>query len=1083
MPPRLHIKLLGDFAITDERQVSLGIGSDRQQALLAYLLLHRHTPQPRQRLAFHLWPDSTESQSRSNLRKALSHLRQSLPEPDTVLLADAKTLQWSPSAPIFLDVAEFENAVKLAAQATEPDIARSHLEAALSLYQGDLLPGCTDEWIEPERDHLQQSHRRALQQTIALFKARQDYGTAIAYGQQVLRSDPLNEAAHATLMHLHWLNGDRANALQVYHHCMTLLREELGVDPGPTLRKLYDQILNADDEPVSSLAGSIAGSIATASGGDRPLASAALLSPASAAQQPNPLIGRTHEWDTIQQWMGAENSPDNAALDTLLDTLGDRPVLLLTGEPGIGKTRLLQAIQEQFQQRNQCVLWGRGFEAEIVRPYGVWIDALRAFVTNANVQIPEDLTYLLSESSPSSQSSDRSPSDRSYLFDSVVQFISTLCSSQRSVLIVLDDIQWIDEASSSLLHYAIRLLSQHSVFFACTARTKELDDNAAVLRGLQALRRERRLLTLALQPLEPKQTAALIRSVYALPDLEWSPEKTQQVFIDSGGNPLFALEIARALSAGEAAHADSLELLIGDRLQRLDDYARELIPWAAALGRTFDPTMLSEIADAPLSKLLTGIEQLERESLIRASASHGQEMRYDFAHDIVRQVAYRQLSEPRRRLLHLQISQKLHQRAGQDPSLAAEIAHHAALGGDRALAATACLAAANYSLKLFAYAEAAELSLRGIQHCQVLDQRTRVRLHIELLQVLMFAGVPADRVAPLEAEVQELVQEAHRLGLSEAEMAGLEVLMILNFQYSNFAHVQQHSERVVEIGRLASPLMTARALASSGSCLAEVGREMARAEALLEEARSLAGRVGQESADLYGGLGRVRLHTGSYDEGRELLQRAYEIAQQEQDHWRECWVLSYLAITELEAGDPTAALAYSQAIASVASQIQGQGSESAVADALTALAQYHLQEPNAEAAIDRAIVALRQLDNRRTLSYLLSSAAEVDLASDRPIQAIEKAAVALSEAQAIDQPVDLALAWALLVQGWLRVAETASDPNAVGAAQQQARNLFQQFSPQISIADLSRRARAAVAQTRHQMSLMHPHAVALKKAP
>ncbi|MBF2084295.1 BTAD domain-containing putative transcriptional regulator [Thermoleptolyngbya sp. C42_A2020_037] len=1075
MPPRLHIKLLGDFAITDERQISLGIGSDRQQALLAYLLLHRRTPQPRQRLAFHLWPDSIESQARSNLRKALSHLRQALPEPDTVLLADAKTLQWSPSASIVLDVAEFENAVKLAAQATEPDIARSHLEAALSLYQGDLLPSCTDEWIEPERDRLQQTHKRALQQTITLLKAQQDYDMAIAYAQQVLRSDPLNESAHTTLMHLHWLKGDRANALQVYHHCMTLLREELGVDPGPTLRKLYDQILNADDEPF----GSLAGSIATASGGDRPLVSAALLSPASAAQQLSPLIGRTHEWDTIQQWMGAENSLDNAALDTLRD----RPVLLLTGEPGIGKTRLLQAIQEQFQQQNHCILWGRGFEAEIVRPYGVWIDALRAFVTNANVQIPEDLTYLLSESSPSSQSSDRSPSDRSYLFDSVVQFISTLCSSQCSVLIVLDDIQWIDEASSSLLHYAIRLLSQHSVFFACTARTKELDDNAAVLRGLQALRRERRLLTLPLQPLEPEQTAALIRSVYAPLEQDWSPEQTQQVFIDSGGNPLFALEIARAMSSGEATHADSLELLIGDRLQRLDDYARELIPWAAALGRTFDPTTLSDIADAPLSKLLTGIEQLERESLIRVSASHGQETRYDFAHDIVRQVAYRQLSEPRRRLLHLQISQKLHQRASHDSSLAAEIAHHAALGGDRALAATACLAAANYSLKLFAYAEAAELSLRGIQHCQVLDQRTRVRLHIELLQVLLFAGVPAEQVAPLEAEVQELVQEAHRLGLSEAEMAGLEVLMILNFQYSNFAYVQQHSERVVEIGRLANPMMTARALASSGSCLAEVGREMARAEALLEEARSLAARVGQDSADLYGGLGRVRLHTGDYDEGRALLQRAYEIAQQEQDHWRECWVLTYLAMTELEAGNPVAALAYSQAIATVASQIQGQGSEAAVADALTALARYHLQKTDVAAALDQAIAVLRQLDNRRMLSYLLSSAAEVDLASDRPTQAIEKAAVALSEAQAINQPVDVTLAWALLVQGWLRVSESAADRNAVAAARQQASDLFQQFYPQISVADLSRRARAAVTQTRHQMALMHPHAVALEKAP
>ncbi|MFQ3629431.1 MAG: hypothetical protein SNJ81_17885, partial [Cyanobacteriota bacterium] len=286
--------------------------------------------------------------------------------------------------------------------------------------------------------------------------------------------------------------------------------------------------------------------------------------------------------------------------------------------------------------------------------------------------------------------------------------------------------------------------------------------------------------------------------------------------------------------------------------------------------------------------------------------------------------------------------------------------------------------------------------------------------------------------------------------------------------YSNLAHMQQHSERIVEIGRAANPRMMAHALASSGSCLAEVGREMARAEALLEEARSLAARVGYESADLYGGLGRVRLHTGDYDEGRALLQRAYEMAQQEQDHWRECLVLSYLAMAELEAGNPLAALAYSQAIATVASQIRGQGSESAVADALTALARYHLQEPDAAAALDRAIAVLRQLDNRRMLSYLLSSAAEVDLAGDRPTQAIEKATAALSEAQAIDQLIDLAQAWALLLQSWLRVAESAGDRNAAVAARQQATDLFQQFYPQISAADLSRRVRAAVAQA-HQL--------------
>jgi predicted ATPase len=292
----------------------------------------------------------------------------------------------------------------------------------------------------------------------------------------------------------------------------------------------------------------------------------------------------------------------------------------------------------------------------MVRPYGIWIDALRSIVIPPALNIPPELGFLL----PELAQPGKAPPDRSHLFDAVVQLLAQ-SASEAALIVILDDIQWIDEASSALLHYAIRLLSQKPVLFACTGRSRELEENAGISRVVQALRRERRLLTLELHPFDRQQTAELIRRQQAVNPLELSKEAVERVFIDSGGNPLYALEVARALSQDRSTNADNLEALIRDRLHQLDDMAREFLPWAAALGRSFKPTAVAHVADYPLPKLLMAIEQLEQQTIIRPSASVGDEMGYDFAHDIVRQAVYRQLSQPRRHLIHLQIA---HQKIG-----------------------------------------------------------------------------------------------------------------------------------------------------------------------------------------------------------------------------------------------------------------------------------------------------------------------------------------------------------------------------------------------------------------------------------
>lgn len=158
MSPILRIRLLGEFSLTDSSNQAIRLATERSQALLAYLVLHRHTPQFRSRLAFYFWADSTDAQARTNLRKELFYLRHALPNVDQFLLANAKTLQWRPDAPFTLDVADFEDAIQVAKRSTNSESRQIALEKAVELYQGDLLPHCDDDWIVPERERLQQLH-------------------------------------------------------------------------------------------------------------------------------------------------------------------------------------------------------------------------------------------------------------------------------------------------------------------------------------------------------------------------------------------------------------------------------------------------------------------------------------------------------------------------------------------------------------------------------------------------------------------------------------------------------------------------------------------------------------------------------------------------------------------------------------------------------------------------------------------------------------------------------------------------------------------------------------------------------------
>lgn len=247
--PSLHLQFLGGFQLACGDTPITSINVPRLQSFLAYLVLYAGIPQSRTRLAYLLWPDSTEAQAHTNLRNLLCKLRKMVPSADEFLRVERHTLVWRNQADWTLDVLDFERAVARAEWAEREDnpIAQQvALEQAVALYKGELLPGCYDEWILPVRERLFQLFLDVLERLLHLSEQEGDYPEAIRVAQRLLREDPLHEATYRHLMRLYAKSGNRGAVIRTYYTCATVLERELGVEPASATRLVYEQLVQAE---------------------------------------------------------------------------------------------------------------------------------------------------------------------------------------------------------------------------------------------------------------------------------------------------------------------------------------------------------------------------------------------------------------------------------------------------------------------------------------------------------------------------------------------------------------------------------------------------------------------------------------------------------------------------------------------------------------------------------------------------------------------------------------------------------------------------------------------------------------------
>lgn len=322
--PVLRIHLLGEFCLTHDDERVSGLDAPRLQALLANLVLHSGVPQPRRHLAFLLWPDSTDAQARTNLRNLVHLLRQALPGAGSYIEASPRTMQWRSDAPVVVDVVEFEKGLRQAA--TMQDWQR-----AVELYSGDLLPNCYDDWVLPERERLRQEYANAVERLVGLLGEQGDYREAIGYAKQLLRCDPLREETYRLLMRLAALCADRAQAAWAYNTCRTVLQRELDIEPSDETRSEYDRCLK--------LASSGSGP-ARPVGPPRPPETAQAAQATQAARGPAPANNLPVQ---LSRLIGRERERNEVGL-----LLTANRLLTLTGEGGVGKTRLAMAVAEEL---------------------------------------------------------------------------------------------------------------------------------------------------------------------------------------------------------------------------------------------------------------------------------------------------------------------------------------------------------------------------------------------------------------------------------------------------------------------------------------------------------------------------------------------------------------------------------------------------------------------------------------------------------------------------------------------------------------------------------------------------------------
>jgi DNA-binding SARP family transcriptional activator len=729
--PVIGIWVLGPLrAEVDGALVDLG--GPRQRCVLARLIAEHGQVVSADRLIEDLYADEAPPRALASVQAYVSHLRRAL-EPTRAARSPAEVLVTSPPgyavrlATEAVDAWSFEQAVHQAAGLSDPAAIHARLSTALDSWRGTPFQEFGSlGWADLEAARLAELRLTAVEAradaALRLGRAAQ----TVPELNQLTAAEPLREEAWRLLALALYQAGRQGDALAALRRARARLAADLGVDPGPALRELEDSILTQDPRlsapspPAPSAPSPRAPATATTGPATTgPATTGPATGPARPPAGPVPYIGR------------------NAELTLVTDTArhaaaGGLRIVLVTGDPGAGKTALIDQVSGQLAAQGWAVAAGQCPEHEGAPAGWPWAQALRRLARTVPPDDQAALAALLAD--------DPAPdvdiaAGRFRLHQAVAGYLNAV-SQATPLLVTLEDLHRADDESLAMLADVTANLTPSRVLVLASYRPGEVSEQ---LSGCLATLAAREPVRLTLAGLDAEAAAELIRATCSRPV---DAETAQAIAERTAGNAFFIKETARLLDS-EGALAATTEVPAGvrdvlqRRIARLPATAQTILRQAAVIGTEADVDVLADVASTGEDILLDAIEAGLLTGLVTEPAP-GQ---VRFTHALVRDTLYQSLSRLRRSRLHARAAEAIER---HNPTDVAFLAYHFTQAGtDPGKAARYCQLAASRAEQRFAYHEAARLweqAVTCLDRTEGADPRGRLELVLHLVRALSHVG-------------------------------------------------------------------------------------------------------------------------------------------------------------------------------------------------------------------------------------------------------------------------------------------------------------------------------------------------------
>lgn len=864
----LRICLFGGFFLERGSVALAPIASRAGRSLFAYLVMNRDRPLQRDLLAGLFWPDLPEGRARRRLSHTLWQIHDVVNDDGVSCLeVTSDTLSFDTSAPYWLDVEEFESRFDASQLDRGDGVLGSRLDATslrscVELYRGDFMAGFFDDWVVVDQDHYRQRYLMALRRLVDATKAGGAYEEALAYARRLTHHDPLSEETHREVMRLCFLLGRTGEAVQQFERCRSVLSEELESEPSRATVDLYNKILRQRRAGIRPLQGD-----------DSP--------PALSSRSETPFVGREEERRSLVDHM-----------ERVL--AGPGGVVLLEGEPGVGKTRLAFEAADDAKWRGFEVSWGTCASGAL-RPFAPLVEVLESlgslrveqlFEQVPSVWLGEALRLapgLGKESHRSALPAPLRPAEESTrMREALVHTLGAL-GEITPHLVVVDDVQWADRDTLGVIAQLARRLASSRILLLLLYRSEEARGDPQVWDMLRDGDRVAGLGRVVLSPLSVFELEEMVKRTLGLSRLE--PAIAGQLHRQTGGNALFSLETLLALrdrgllEAGDPAEALRRQLagrsmpvaprvrsVIDSRMSLLSEDVSAVYELAAVSGHAVDLAVLANGTDLPRSTVLESVDELLHRGLLRDNG----DSRYRIAHDQVRQVVYDRIDKARRVELHRRVAETLIDIGAEDVET---IGYHFWEGEVPDRAASYLLEAGLRAVNLNAYATAGQhlqtARLAAARAEWSTEERYRLLGHLE--DVL---GVLGQREAQQEA-IQEMMTLAGDDPESGADVQRRTAWLLAHT--ADFTGAEESARCSIEMERRRGDRSgLALSLVALGTCLRWSGRPL-DAVPWLEEAVEVSAGDDHRWADALTELGSTLVEVQKVEDSMPHLEQAAEI--------------------------------------------------------------------------------------------------------------------------------------------------------------------------------------------------------------